>query len=79
MRLLIRHFIALLMLIFVFRLAIQAQNHQAPPSLPKSVLLSRLSQHDPLPASLNQAPIAQAIQKESEGFIDRKPGSRYRQ
>ena len=79
MRLLIRHFIALLMLMFVFRLAFQAQGHQAPPSLPKSVLLSRLSQNDPLPVRLKEAPIAKVIQKESDRFIDRKPGGQYRQ
>jgi len=78
MRLLIRHGIALLMVLFVFRLLMQAQEHEEPTRLPKSILLSRLSKNDPLPLHLNQAPILSAIRLESEGLIDRKRGSRHR-
>lgn len=78
MRLFIRHAIALLMFLFVFRLAIQAQAHQPPPNLPKSVLLSRLAKNDPIPSRLDQTPILKAISQESEGFVDRKISSRNR-
>lgn len=78
MRLLIRHGVALLMIIFVFRLLMQAKEHKEPESLPKSVLLSRLSKNAPLPSRLNQAPILNAIRLESEGLIDRKRGPRHR-
>ncbi len=49
MRTLIRHFVALLVLAFIFKIAIQAQEPTDHDSVPKSLLLSSLNTAQPIP------------------------------
>ena len=81
MRLFLRHAIAVLLFFFLFRLAVQAQSHELGGTLPKSVLLSRLSESAPIPSrSFDQGAILKAIRaQDSERFVNRQIGSRHGQ
>jgi hypothetical protein len=75
MRLIIRHAIAILLVLFVCRVAVQAHAKESHVNLPKAILLSRLAASSPIPSrDFDQRPILKAIVNESERFIDRQKG-----
>lgn len=79
MRLFIRHAIAVLLFLFVFRLAMQAQDHDSEVTLPKAVLLSRLSDGDPIPsAAFDKSSLLKVIENDSGRLINSQAGGGYR-
>lgn len=50
MRLLMKHFITVIVFLFVFKLAIQAQGHSNENELPRTVKLAKMSVGEPIPA-----------------------------
>jgi len=79
MRLFIRHFIAMLMFLFVFRLAMQAQESNTEVTLPKAVLLSRLSDGDPIPSeAFDKNSLLKVIENDSSRLINSQSRGGYR-
>lgn len=62
MRLVIRHFVALLLLFFVCKVAFQAQSYREDTGVPKALLLDSLAPNAGLPQGFNVKPIINAIQ-----------------
>lgn len=58
----VRHFIALLVLAFICKVAIQAQDHTEKNAVPKSLLLSSLDPEQPLQA-IDSSPMVAAFPK----------------
>ncbi len=81
MRLLFRHAIAVIVFLFVFKLAIEAQDHTQLQDEPKSVLLSRLADSDPIPADFSRTLEKEGAQRpnsSSEGLINSETSTNYR-
>lgn len=78
MRLYLQYGIVFLISFFVIRLFFQASNQENTVELPKSILLARLSDGEPIPARFQKEKILKAILSESERLIDRKPSAKSR-
>lgn len=79
MRLFVRHIIAVFLFLFVFRLAMQAQEHESEKTLPKAVLLSRLSEGDPIPSeAFDKSSLLKVIQNDSSRLINSESRGSYR-
>lgn len=64
MRILIRHFVALLLFVFVCKVAIQAQEFKEYSGVPKALLLDSLAPEAGIPSrEFNVKPIISAIQR----------------
>lgn len=79
MRLFIRHFIAVLLFLFVFRLAMQAQEKEGEVTLPKAVLLSRLSDGAPIPSeAFDKNSLLRVIENDSGRLVNSQARGQYR-
>lgn len=79
MRLFFRHFIAVLLFLFVFRLAMQTQEHEAEVTLPKAVLLSRLSDGAPIPSeAFDKNSLLKVIEDDSSRLVNSQSRGGYR-
>ncbi|HEY8278576.1 MAG TPA: hypothetical protein VIH99_03060 [Bdellovibrionota bacterium] len=65
MRFIIRHCIAILLFLFVCKIALQSQEFTENSGVPKSLLLGSLSARQPIPSGrIDPRPIIEAIRKE---------------
>lgn len=79
MRLFLRHFIALILFLFVFRLALQTQEHESEVTLPKAVLLSRLSDGAPIPSeAFDKNSLLKVIEDDSSRLVNSQSRGGYR-
>ena len=62
MRTLIRHFVAALLLVFVCKIAFEAQEFREYDGVPKALLLDSLAPEAGIPGTFNVKPIISAIQ-----------------
>lgn len=63
MRFLLRHFLALMLLLFLCKIAVEAQDSVAHSNLPKALLLSQLAPEAPIPHRIDPGPVIRSLQR----------------
>jgi hypothetical protein len=68
MRFLLRHLLAILLLLFFCKIAVEAQDSVAQAHLPKALILSQLAPDTPIPARIDTTRVIRSIRQAQNGL-----------